>query len=117
MPKKKRKVTVPQALGALRPMKRKEADVVLVVRGRLGPDGAWETDWEAAHWMPDLDDSLIAPSGLPAGFGMAAAKEVGSITAGDTAEESLGRFGAAVGKGLISAIETKLGGGLHGDET
>jgi len=111
MPKKKRKVTPDQAMTALRSMGRnKDADAIVVVRGRLDSKGEWHTDWEAAHWMHDLRDEMLSPSGLPLGFGVASAKELASLTAGDTAEESLGRFGAALGKGLVSAIGEKIGG-------
>lgn len=101
----KKRISVSQALKVLRKMvlpgrKSAESDAVIVIRGRLDQEGKWEIDWEAAHWMPDLDPKCIAPSGLPLGLGAAAAQELASISASDAAEGSLGRFGSALGKGL-----------------
>lgn len=110
MPKKKKgEVTITQAFKALRKMgKNKEADALIVVRGRLDQKGEWTIDWDAAHWLPDLPDECIASSGLPAGFGMAAAQEVASVSANDVAEDRLGRFGAALGKGIWDTISERL---------
>lgn len=109
--KRTRKIKVIDALKALRRMasrNKTDADAIIVVRGRLDTEGKWEVDWEAAHWMPDLDPTCIASSGLPVGFGPAAAQEIASVSAGDVAEERFGRFGAAVGKGLWEALSTRL---------
>lgn len=104
-----KKITASQALKVLRTMSRKRsADAVIVVRGRLNQEGTWETDWEGAHWLPELSEENIAPSGLPSGFAQAAASELGGVTAGDVAEEHLGRFGAAIGKGLWESLSGKI---------
>ena len=103
------KTTKKEALKALRKMdSRKSADAIIIVRGRLDQEGSWDVDWEGAHWMPQLDEAFICPSGLPAGFGMAAAKEIGSVTAEDTAEDSLGRMGAALGRGLMNSVGSEI---------
>ena len=120
MSRTKKKITVSQALKALRTMvvghSKSEADAVIVVRGRLNQEGKWDVDWEAAHWMPDLDEACIAASGLPIGFGPAAAQEIASVSAGDVAEERFGRLGAAVGKGLWEALSSRMAGAVPGQE-
>ena len=109
----KKKISVAQALKALRKMaipgrRNTDADAIILVRGRLDQEGKWEVDWEAAHWMPDLDPAFIAPSGLPLGLGSAAAQELASVSASDAAEDSLGRVGAALGKGIWDAIGSRV---------
>jgi len=103
------KVTKSQALKAMRKMdNRRSADAILVVRGRLDQKGQWSIDWEAAHWMPDLDESMISPSGLPMGFGMEATKEIAAVTANDSAEEGLGRLGAAAARGFVDSLGSSV---------
>lgn len=111
--KRKTKISVSAALKALRLMaagknRTSEADAILVVRGRLDQEGKWEIDWEAAHWLPDLEQDCISPSGLPVGFGPAAAHEIAAVSAGDVAETNLGRMGAAVGKGIWDVISDRV---------
>jgi len=103
----KAKISPTAALKALRKSKRRGsplADVVFVARGSLDQEGGWSIEWEAAHWLPELSEQDIAPSGLPAGFATAAAQEIGSVAANDAAEKGFGRLGAALGKGAIDAI-------------
>lgn len=108
---KEKPISLNQAFRAFRKKKRgHNADAVLVVRGTLDQHGNWEVDWEAAHWMPDLPDHCVAPSGLPAGFGTAAAQEIATVSAGDVAEERLGKLGSALGKGAWEFVSDKLSG-------
>lgn len=100
-----KRVTKSKAFSALRKMdNRRSADAVIVIRGRLDQEGKWDIDWEGAHWMPHLAKELVAPSGLPVGFGIEATKRIAAVTADDTAEAGLGRMGAALGKGLVETI-------------
>jgi len=108
---KTRKITASQAFKALRLMGRnKDADAIIVIRGRLDQQGEWEIDLEAAHWFHEAPKEHITPSGLPVGFGPAALADLASVTAGDAAEGKLGRFGAALGKGLLDSLGEKLAG-------
>jgi hypothetical protein len=103
------KVTKSQAFKALRKMdNRRSADAILIVRGRLDQEGNWDVDWEGAHWMPNLDGSMISPSGLPMGFGMEATKTLVSVTANDSAEEGLGKLGAAAARGFVDSLGSSV---------
>lgn len=102
---KEKKVSKSKALTVLRiGKKNKTYDVVVAVRGYLNKEGNWEIDWEGAHWLHKLDEESIGKSGLPSGFPFEAGKAFMELSASESAEKSLGRFGTALGKGIIQSL-------------
>ena len=102
---KEKKVSKSKALTVLRVGKKnKTYDVVVAVRGYLNKEGDWEIDWEGAHWLHDLEEEGIGKSGLPSGFPFEVGKTFMELSASESAEKSLGRFGKALGEGLIQSL-------------